>query len=332
VRALRPLSFVFSVGLHAALVALALWAPEGRRVRIDLDRPVYEVSLLGAPGKAGPGAPRPKPAPAPAQEPVKAAPRPAPSPVPPEAPKPAAKEVPREVPPKALPIPAENATVAEKPKKPAEEKKEPPKQDMAKEDAAKVAASKNATNATQQAKAPAAHNATNATASKNATKSAQDVLAEALQSVRKEAGVRGGTGTGATKEGTGKEAGDALHAALAEVRGSVGSGSGRGEAGSAGDGRGEGEGGGGAGGYAQQAVAVIRPNWRFPRISSIDMVATVELTVAPSGKILAARLVQTSGRADYDASVLRAIQDTETLPPLPAGIGPKIVITFHSLE
>ncbi|HCF05922.1 MAG TPA: hypothetical protein DEU72_06785, partial [Desulfomicrobiaceae bacterium] len=166
----------------------------------------------------------------------------------------------------------------------------------------------------------------NATAaSANATKSAKDVVAEALQSVRKEAGGKGSTGGGA--------ASDALQAALAEVRGAVGSGAGMGTGSGTGDGRGEAEVGGGlGGGYAQQAVASIRPNWRFPRIGSIDMVATVELTVAPNGQILAARLLQSSGRADYDASVLRAIQDTEALPPLPSGIGPKIVITFHSLE
>ncbi len=312
---LRPLSALLSVGLHVVVLVVAMWAPTGRQVRIDLDRPVYEVSLLGAPAKAGAGS-RVKPAPAPAPEPVaKVQPKPAPA-APETPPKALKKEIPKE----AVALPAENATkVAAK----EEPKKEEPRREASKQEEAKreepapktPPASANATRAT---------NATvkNAPDTKNATKSAQDILAEALQSARKEAGVKGGTGT----------SGDALQAALAEVRGSVGAGAGTGTGAGTGDGTGEGAGGGGGGGYAQQAAAIIRPNWRFPRIGSIDMVATVELTVAPNGKILAARLLQSSGRADYDASVLRAIQDTAELPPLPAGLGPKIVITFHSLE
>jgi len=58
----------------------------------------------------------------------------------------------------------------------------------------------------------------------------------------------------------------------------------------------------------------------------------VELRLNKAGEILAARMVNGSGRSDFDASVMRAIEDTKTLPPLPETLDATLLITFYNTE
>jgi colicin import membrane protein len=142
--------------------------------------------------------------------------------------------------------------------------------------------------------------------------SKEEILAQALGEATKVAKKEGSEGAakGSTKGGSK----DALADALADLGREV---SGRGTRGdgTAEDGDGEGVSSGSLDQfYATQVIRAIRQNWRFPRLSNIVLATTVELRVNKAGEILAARMVNGSGRSDFDASVMRAIEDTKKLP------------------
>lgn len=81
--------------------------------------------------------------------------------------------------------------------------------------------------------------------------------------------------------------------------------------------------------YAAQVKAIIRENWRFPSIPvDAALVATVYLRVGPEGSITESRLLATSGRPDFDSSVMKAVQETRQLPP-PPGTVRQIRINFN---
>ncbi|MFO7596134.1 MAG: TonB family protein [Desulfocurvibacter africanus] len=81
--------------------------------------------------------------------------------------------------------------------------------------------------------------------------------------------------------------------------------------------------------YAQDAVARIKPNWRYPLAgTNQNLSAAVEMSVTPDGTITAFKLLKPSGRADFDASVLKAVDETKKLSPPPANMR-TIQITFH---
>jgi len=81
--------------------------------------------------------------------------------------------------------------------------------------------------------------------------------------------------------------------------------------------------------YAQDVVARIRPNWRYPLAgSNPTLTAVVELNLDADGSISSYRLVTRSGRADFDASVLKAVDETKLLSPPPATLR-TIQITFN---
>jgi len=84
--------------------------------------------------------------------------------------------------------------------------------------------------------------------------------------------------------------------------------------------------------YASQVIKAIRQNWRFPRLSNVVLATTVELKVNKAGEILAARMLSGSGRGDFDASVMRAIEDTRRLPPVPETLDTTLIITFYNTE
>jgi len=137
-----------------------------------------------------------------------------------------------------------------------------------------------------------------------------------------------GAAKGSTKGGSKDALADALADAGREVSGRGTSGDGTAE-----DGEGEGESTGSLEDfYASQVIKVIRQNWRFPRLSNVVLATTVELRVSKGGEILGSRMVNGSGRSDFDASVMRAIEDTRKLPELPETLPTTFRITFYNTE
>lgn len=66
--------------------------------------------------------------------------------------------------------------------------------------------------------------------------------------------------------------------------------------------------------YAGRIMARIKPNIVFSDTVNGNPLATVEVTLAPDGTIVARRLVKSSGVKSWDDAVLRAIDRTEMLP------------------
>ena len=319
---LRHLSWVFSIALHLVVLIGGAYVSTGTHIKLNLNKRMYEVDLVGPPNKGKPGAksaPRQavageaaqKPAPKDAKT-VKAAEEPK---------KPEIKAAPSETA-KAIPTDTANATkVAEakpeeakkpEPKKEEPKKEEPKKEEPKKEESAKDVAKK------EESKAE-----------KKPTK--EDILAEALGDATKAATTAKGS-QGAAKGSSKGGSKDALADALADLGREV-SGRGTHGDGTAEDGEGEGVSSGSLDQYyATQVVRAIRQNWRFPRLSNIVLATTVELTVNKTGDILGSRMINGSGRSDFDASVMRAIEDTKRLPPLPETLDATLVITFYNTE
>lgn len=325
---LRSLSWVFSLALHILIALAGLYLSTGSHVSINLDQRVYEVDIVGPANKGKPGA-RSLPKLAANQEAAskKILPKDVPAEAVPQAPaeqkKPVKKAVPVDT---ATPLPQDtvNAT-KEEPKKEEVKKEEPKKEEQKKEEPKKVAQeqSKNATKPDAKPKETKAEK----------KQSKEDIVAQALGEVSKQAkGAKAGSSEGSAKgdpKGTAKNAlADALAAAGRDVSGRAGTGDG-----SAGDGPGEGESMGTLDErYATQVVRAIRQNWRFPRMSNVVLATTVELQVNRSGEILVSKMVKGSGRADFDASVMRAISDTKQLPQLPEALDGTFMITFYNTE
>ena len=298
---LRHFSWVFSIALHLLVLVGGAYVSTGTHIKLNLEKRMYEVDLVGPPNKGKPGAKSvPRQATPGDTAPQKAAPKDAAEVKAPQDPKkPEIKAAPSETA-KPIPLDTANATkVAEA--KPEPKKPEPKKQDPKKEEPK---------------------------AEKKPTK--EEILAQALGEATKTAkkegtdGAAKGSATGGSK--------DALADALADLGREV---SGRGTRGdgTAEDGDGEGVSSGSLDQfYATQVIRAIRQNWRFPRLSNIVLATTVELRVNKSGEILAARMMNGSGRSDFDASVMRAIEDTKTLPPLPETLDATLVITFYNTE
>ncbi|MFZ5811767.1 MAG: energy transducer TonB, partial [Thermodesulfobacteriota bacterium] len=127
---------------------------------------------------------------------------------------------------------------------------------------------------------------------------------------------------------------DALAKDIAALRRSVSGGGG----GQGGVGPGGGGGGGGGGGatlqvYAQIVNRIIKQNWRFPQMAANDnLLAVVELQIGKDGRILQYQLVQSSGRPNFDASALKAVAETESLPPPPLPSLSVLQLNFNSRE
>ncbi len=85
--------------------------------------------------------------------------------------------------------------------------------------------------------------------------------------------------------------------------------------------------------YAGKLVATIKPNIVFTDTINGNPAAEVEVSAAPSGTILARRLVRSSGHKDWDDAVLRAIDRTGTLPRDTDGrVPPRIIVAFRPQE
>ena len=85
--------------------------------------------------------------------------------------------------------------------------------------------------------------------------------------------------------------------------------------------------------YALTVMATIRPHWRYPKLATRTvLVAQVRVMISRSGEILDSKLMSSSGRPDFDASTLRAIADTQTLPTPPNPDISEITLNFNSQE
>ena len=95
-----------------------------------------------------------------------------------------------------------------------------------------------------------------------------------------------------------------------------------------GGGGGGGAGGGGGGGgsgvtmgvYAQIVNREVKKNWRFPQGAKQQLLAVVEVRIDKDGRIQSYHLVQSSGQANFAASTVKSVAETETLPPPPTGL------------
>jgi colicin import membrane protein len=82
--------------------------------------------------------------------------------------------------------------------------------------------------------------------------------------------------------------------------------------------------------YGSKLVARIKPNIVFTDSLAGNPAAEVEVRAAPNGTVIARRLLKSSGNAEWDEAVLRAIDRTGSLPRDSDGrVPPLISITFR---
>lgn len=319
---LRHLGWIFSILLHLVVLFGSAYVSTGKHAKIDLNRRMYEVNLVGPPNKGKAGAKGvPKPAAQQAEAPKKPESKDVPTKVETAEPKIPDKKLPAADTAKAIPKDVVNATTVAK-AKPEEPTKEEPKKKAPEKEKPKVEEKPK-----PEAKKETPPKEDPKGAGKKETKkepTKEEILAQALKDASQSAS------KGQAKKGQGS--GNAVADALASLSGT---GSGRGTAGdgTAEDGPGEGISSGSlADYYGTQVKDAIRPNWRFPRVSAATLITTVELKVNQSGDILSARILNSSGRHDYDASVMRAVEETKKLPQLPATLSATLVINFNSMD
>ncbi len=282
---MRPVSFIISLCLHAGIIALALFLPQGEPP-VDLTGPVIDIGIytIGSPGTAptrmapapAPAVPQGRPeAPRPPQTPPQAQPdvpkppqdtsKPEPAPVKPEpvpVPPPKPEPAPEKPEPDPVPIPQPDAPKAPEPPKP--ETPKPP--DKPAPETAKPGPSRPSTPARPGRPA----------------KSADDILREALGDLKGQTPDPDSTTEGG---GPGGQGGDGI--------GIVGS-------------------------YMQSLVSRIKPNWEAPpRADRRNPTALVSISIGRDGTILEAAIVTPSGDAAFDGSVLKAVYDTVRVEPPP---------------
>ena len=85
--------------------------------------------------------------------------------------------------------------------------------------------------------------------------------------------------------------------------------------------------------YTGKLVAAIRINIVYTGSVGDNTAAEVEVRTGPAGSILSRRLLKSSGNAEWDAAVLRAIDRTATLPRDTDGRVPAaLLIVFRPRE
>ena len=141
----------------------------------------------------------------------------------------------------------------------------------------------------------------------------EQVLAQALGAAEQNA-----------KEGDNAER-EALYQELAKLREDIGT-----ESGSSGEGSPGSE---AMRIYARIVEQRIKSHWRFPRIGiQENLQAVVEVKIDAEGKIIEKKLVSSSGRNDFDNSVLRAVDETGALSTPPGKDIQTIKFTFNLQE
>lgn len=192
------------------------------------------------------------------------------------------------------PAPPKKEEAAEKPNTP------PARKEKAPEPAKKISPQKSKTSSTRKRKEQAE------------PEDPRKVLDEALASARKTAG----------EEETEKNR-ETVDRALAEVQAGLQSG-------------GNAAGPGASAGADPMAVYIslvgerIKDNWRFPAIGpDPGLAARVRIEIDDQGRILEQEIIQSSGRDNFDSSVLRAVEETRELPEPPGKKVRVIVIDFN---
>jgi TonB family protein len=346
---------VSAVGHVAALVALVFFATRSPPPPLPLAAYTVEITdpnalggrlPPGAPGRdlsggatrpAAPEPPAPEPA-APAAEAVQKA-------SPPEqiAKTPPVEETPPPQPPATVPDvpkapPQPPPTVAAKEPEPVAEKKAepPPKPASPKPEPPKTTPSTVPPKAeTVPPKATPSAKAETKTPAKPVEPAKTAAKPEARPSTTRQAG---GGAASAAGEAPAK---DAYAAAAERWRSHAGGGlggeqEGSGPVGSGGDGKG---GGGQLVGieflsYRQRVIDTIKSHWTNV-ILRPGLVASVRFVIAPDGEVSDIRLAQSSNNPAYDASVMRAVQQVDQLPPPPSRYVNEFrdfQIEFHSEE
>ncbi|HWR02854.1 MAG TPA: TonB family protein [Humidesulfovibrio sp.] len=282
----RSTSFFLSLALHATLVVLAMLNLSAN-LKLDMDKPMYTVDLVSlnpsedpAAGETGEAAGAP-PALAegqPEEQQAQAAP------IPP---------APAQAKPEPKPTPKVDDAKAISEKK-VDEKKKPEKKEEKKEDKTPPKPAK------PEEKKP--------------TK--EELLKQALQDVKQDVSSKGKTAK-ATEPKPDPVAGE-LAALRKSTGGNIFTAGGTGPGG-AGGGKGTGAGGTGTGlmsVYGDIVKQIIRKNWRYQTFGTETNVAvTLEIKIDPQGKILSSKVVTPSGKAGFDDSAMRAVAETQTLPP-----------------
>ncbi len=289
---MRTLSWLLSILLHACVALAGIYLATPGEMRVSLDVPVYTVDLVQLAPKKG-RLPEPKPkaeAPKPAQPKAEPAPAaPAPKPEPKAEPKPEAKAIAaKPAKPKVTEIPKKETPKAEKKPEPKPAPKKPAKPQKTKEQELKEALAQARRDAKWKERKEAEER--------------DKALAEALKQAEADAALA--EARDAAKAETGEEVGaggtdpNGAMLGLKDI-------------------------------YAAQVKELIRANWRYPNIPvDQSLVAGVFIRVGPDGYIREYSLLARSGRADFDESVLKAVEETEKLPPPPGDIS-EIRINFN---
>ncbi len=85
--------------------------------------------------------------------------------------------------------------------------------------------------------------------------------------------------------------------------------------------------------YAGRIRARVLPNIVYSGARDQSIVADVEVTVAPDGKIMSSKLVKSSGNPDWDREVLRALTRTDMLPVDTDGrVPPTMLLSFDPTQ
>lgn len=296
----RSTSFLLSLALHATLVVLAMLNLSAN-LKLDMDKPMYTVDLVSlnpsedpAAGETGEAAGAP-PALAEGQTEEQQAQA---APIPP---------APAQAKPEPKPTPKVDDAKAISEKK-VDEKKKPEKKEEKKEDKTPPKPAK------PEEKKP--------------TK--EELLKQALQDVKQDVSSKGKTAKAAEPKP------DPVAGELAALRKSTGGNiftAGGTGPGGAGGGKGTGAGGTGTGlmsVYGDIVKQIIRKNWRYQTFGTETNVAvTLEIKIDPQGKILSSKVVTPSGKAGFDDSAMRAVAETQTLPPPRVKTLDTLRITFN---
>lgn len=82
--------------------------------------------------------------------------------------------------------------------------------------------------------------------------------------------------------------------------------------------------------YGSIVKEAVRKNWRYPVFGQKNnLTASVKIDLKASGEISNVQLVESSGDADFDDSVLTALHDTEVLPEPPGNSIRSIIVNFN---
>ncbi|MBU1228735.1 MAG: cell envelope integrity protein TolA [Proteobacteria bacterium] len=288
--------FFLSLAMHALLVAAGVFGI-GSSMKVDMDKPMYTVDLVSLNPSEDPAA----------GDTGEAA----------GAPPPEAQGQQDEQPAAAIPPPPKTVTL----------KPEPVVRDDAKAISEKKVEEKKAEKKVEKKEEPPKPVETKL--------SRQDLLKEALKDIKKDVAQDAKSAAEKAKEAKKSQVAGALDALRKSEGGNIFTAGGTGPGG-AGGGKGAGAGGTGSGlmsVYGDIIKQIIKKNWRYPAFGVETNVAVVlEINIDQQGKITGARVATPSGKPDFDDSALRAVHETQTLPPPRTRSLDTLRITFNLQE